>query len=91
MWDSSTAEHTTEQSDLRKSNCDTATNVGQQHSRAYAIKCMEFCQALASQGTKFSFNLTTGLQFSFSLDTREFETSTSGVTEKSQEEEVDSF
>ena len=47
-----------------------------------AIKCMEFCQALASQGTKFSFNLTTGPQFSFSLDTREFETSTSGVTEK---------
>ena len=32
-----------------------------------AIKCMEFCQALASQGTKFSFNLTTGPQFSFSL------------------------
>ena len=47
-----------------------------------AIKCMEFCQALASQGTKFSFNLTTGPQFSFSLDTRDSGTSTSVVTEK---------
>ena len=47
-----------------------------------AIKCMEFCQALTSQGTKFSFNLTTGPQFSFSLDTKDLETSTSVVTEK---------
>ena len=35
-----------------------------------ANKCMDFCQALASQGTSFSFTLTTGSQFSFSLDTR---------------------
>ena len=47
-----------------------------------AIKCMEFCQALASQGTKFSFNLTTGPQFSFSLDTSESGTSTSVVAEQ---------
>ena len=36
-----------------------------------ALKCMEFCQALTSQGAKFSFNLTTGTGFSFSLDTKE--------------------
>ena len=36
-----------------------------------ALKCMEFCQVLTSQGAKFSFNLTTGTGFSFSLDTKE--------------------
>ena len=35
-----------------------------------ASKCMDFCQALASQGQAFSFSLTTGPDFSFSLDTR---------------------
>ena len=35
-----------------------------------ATKCMDFCKALASQGTSFSFTLKTGCQFSFSLDTR---------------------
>ena len=32
-------------------------------------KCLDFCQALVSQGQKFSFSLTTGSTFSFSLDT----------------------
>ena len=36
-----------------------------------ASKCFEFCKALASQGTAFSFSLTLGSNFSFSLDTRE--------------------
>ena len=36
-----------------------------------AIKCMEFCQALTSQGMKFSFNFSTVTGFSFSLDTKE--------------------
>ena len=32
-------------------------------------KCMEFCQALASQGQDFNFSLAIGQDFSFSLDT----------------------
>ena len=35
-----------------------------------ASKCMEFCQALASQGQAFSFSIVIGPNFSFSLDTR---------------------
>ena len=35
-----------------------------------ASKCMEFCQALASQGQTFHFSLNMGPTFSFSLDTR---------------------
>ena len=36
-----------------------------------ATKCFDFCKDLASQGLVFSFSLTTGSNFSFSLDTRE--------------------
>ena len=36
-----------------------------------ATKCMEFCNALASQGLAFSFTLSVGPDFSFSLDARE--------------------
>ena len=32
-------------------------------------KCMDFCQALASQGQVFNFSLSVGPTFSFSLDT----------------------
>ena len=35
-----------------------------------ASKCMDFCQALASQGLSFHFSLNVGLNFTFSLDTR---------------------
>ena len=35
-----------------------------------ASKCMEFCQALASQGQAFNFSLAIGSSFSFSLDSR---------------------
>ena len=35
-----------------------------------ASKCMDFCQALASQGRAFSFSIVIGPNFSFSLDTR---------------------
>ena len=35
-----------------------------------ASKCMEFCQALASQGLPFHFSLNMGPDFTFSLDTR---------------------
>ena len=38
-------------------------------------KCLEFCQALASQGQKFSFSLTISSNFMFSLDTKEKNTS----------------
>ena len=37
---------------------------------AMLSKCLEFCQALASHGHKFSFSLSLGPNFSFSLDTR---------------------
>ena len=40
-----------------------------------ANKCLELCQALASQGQKFSFSLSIGTDFSFSLDTKEKSTS----------------
>ena len=39
-------------------------------SSSLASKCMAFCQALASQGQVFTFSLSTGPNFSFSLDTR---------------------
>ena len=35
-----------------------------------AIKCMDFCQALAAQGQTTSLNITIGSSFSFNLDTR---------------------
>ena len=38
---------------------------------ALAIKCMDFCRALTSQGLAFSFSLSLVSNFSFSLDTRE--------------------
>ena len=38
-------------------------------------QCLEFCQALASKGQKFTLNLAhTGTSFTFSLDTREVTT-----------------
>ena len=33
-------------------------------------KCLDFCQALTSQGTAFNFSISIGSSFSFSLDTR---------------------
>ena len=36
-----------------------------------ATKCMDFCNALASKGLAFSFTLSVGPDFSFSLDARE--------------------
>ena len=35
-----------------------------------ASKCLDLCQALASQGQEFTFSVTIGSFFSFSLDTR---------------------
>ena len=37
---------------------------------ALASQCMAFCQALASKGQTFSFTLSAGSSFTFSLDTR---------------------
>ena len=34
-----------------------------------ANKCLDFCQTLSSRGSAFKFSLTTGSNFSFSLDT----------------------
>ena len=36
-----------------------------------ASQCMDFCQALASQNKSFTFSLTIGSTFAFSLDTKE--------------------
>ena len=47
-----------------------------------AIKCMDFCHALASQGMAFSFSLSVGSGFSFSLDAREKKKATSVATEE---------
>ena len=44
-----------------------------------ASKCMEFCQALASQGQSFKFSKSIGSNFSFSLDTRSKATRSQGA------------
>ena len=46
------------------------TAVGESES-SLASKCMDFCQALSSQGKAFKFSLTLGSNFSFSLDARD--------------------
>ena len=43
---------------------------------ALAQKFLEFCQELTSKGKSFNLSLTIGSDFSFSLDTREKNTST---------------
>ena len=45
-------------------------------------KCMDFCQALASQLQAFNFSLAIGLAFSFSLDTRSKVLGLSGTKKK---------
>ena len=47
-----------------------------------ASKCMDFCQALASQGHVFNFSLAIGPDFSFSLDTRSKVLGLSGTKKK---------
>ena len=47
-----------------------------------AIKCMDFCHALASQGMAFSFSLSVGSDFSFSLDAREKKQATAEIKKK---------
>ena len=36
-----------------------------------AAQCMEFCRHLESQGRAFKFSLSIGVDFAFTLDTRE--------------------
>ena len=48
-----------------------------------ATKCLDFCQALTSQGVAFKFSLTIGPTFSFSLDTRGKAPMSSGTKKKS--------
>ena len=47
---------------------------------ALAIKCMDFCHALTSQGLAFSFSLSLVSNFSFSLDTRKMALDTQNET-----------
>ena len=48
-----------------------------------ASKCLDFCQALSSQGVAFNFSLSIGSTFSFSLDTRGKAPMSSGTKKKS--------
>ena len=56
----------------------TAPSSGENSS--LAIKCMDFCHALASQGMAFSFSLSVGPDFSFSLDARDKKEATPVLT-----------
>ena len=47
---------------------------------ALAIRCMDFCHALTSQGLAFSFSLSLVSNFSFSLDTRKMALDTENET-----------
>ena len=47
-----------------------------------ASKCLDLCQTLASQGQAFTFSLTIGSTFSFSLDTRSKEAPRGGTKKK---------
>ena len=48
-----------------------------------ATKCLDFCQALSSQGVAFNFSLSIGSTFSFSLDTRGKASLSPGTKKKS--------
>ena len=48
-----------------------------------ATKCLDFCQALSSQGVAFNFSLSIGSTFSFSLDTRSKAPLSPGTKKKS--------
>ena len=45
-------------------------------------KCLEFCQALSSQGQPFNISISTGSGFSFSLDTRSKAVNTNSQSQK---------
>ena len=47
-----------------------------------STKCLDLCQALTSQGKTFTFTLTIGSSFTFSLDTRVKDTPATTVTRK---------
>ena len=55
---------------------------GEDSTLSLASKCMDFCQALASQGHFFNFSLSVGSGFSFSLDTRSKAVITQGTKKK---------
>ena len=48
-----------------------------------ATKCLDFCQALSSQGVAFNFSVSIGSTFSFSLDTRGKASLSPGTKKKS--------
>ena len=58
------------------------TAVGEIHPNL-ATKCLDFCQALISQGVAFNFSLSIGSTFSFSLDTRGKASLSPGTKKKS--------
>ena len=58
----------------------TASAPSSEGNSSLAIKCMDFCHALASQGMAFSFSLSVGSDFSFSLDARDKKQATPVLT-----------
>ena len=57
-----------------------------------ALKCTAFCQALTSQGIKFSFKLTTATGYYFSLGTKKSVKLVSAVAEQAKRRgKVESF
>ena len=46
-------------------------NIGEQDMKPLTKQCLDFCQALASRSHAFTFTLTLGSTFSFSLDSQE--------------------
>ena len=43
---------------------------GHEENAMLVSQCLEFCQTLAGKSLSFSFSLTIGTNFSFSVDTR---------------------
>ena len=58
----------------------TASAPSSGENSSLAINCMDFCHALASQGMAFSFSLSVGNDFSFSLDARDKKEATPVLT-----------
>ena len=58
----------------------TASAPSSGENSSLAIKCMDFCHALASQGMAFSFSLSVGTDFSFNLDARDKKKATPVLT-----------
>jgi hypothetical protein len=57
--------------EMSPSPASTMQSTTRKEDSSLTTQCLDFCQALASQGKDFNFSLKIGSNFSFSLDTRE--------------------